>query len=1043
MINERGNLVILKLTNGNWTEIDELFIVICYREDRESKFKTRNYFENVKQHMINYKMKNVVIIGDLNGRMGTLNDNIQLNLVPRKSDDTMINGQGKEIIDFCNETRLIIANGRLEKGSCTYFTLHREEIKKSVIDYMIISQEIMHNIDKFEIHGPVNYTDHAPMIINLNFNLKRNRTSKFIKHVSKEERRKTKYPFKWTEINAMNFNDNTFKTNCNSLYDKMKRQQLHAKELYFELIECKDKAISEKKLQCQKNKIIYSEEVRKCRQKYKRRINDYKDNSNDANLLELLKAKKEYNAKLKSERRKNKALKLEELKKAKYSNDAKKYWQLINQNKTKRKKIKTNLTATDFKNQIEKRDVEMNDVTDLPTSSHGDYVINPLIRTKENGTDEILNTEMTVEEVIKAVKAMHNSKSSGPDGIVYEILKNNLQDVALILTKLFNNLQTGETIPWEQSWVLPIYKKGNKNCLSSYRCINLSSCIEKLLTKIMNNRLTNWMETYEIINVEQTGFRKGNSVIDNILLLKEIIKVYQNIKLPLYICFVDLSKAFDSIPLNRLKTKLSALLPESKLLSLLIKLLDNKTYKVLHNGEETQKFRLNNGIPQGDSMSPTLFCLYINDFLGSLHQNLSTIDPVSIGDLKIASVVYADDILLMSQSQKGIIKQIELLQAFCLENKLKINYDKTKILITNTIKAPKYKHLRMSFNNSNYAIEVVDKYKYLGMWIDTRKTNKYHIEYLAQRGKKSSFMTTRALKEFGQINGTFLSDTFNTLTLSKIKYCGEICFRDNLITLNQIQYQFYKRFCHLKITTPNYCLIGEFGIQPMEYHFYKAALRYWLKLLITDEKFLIKKTYKEIQTNIEHKCYRDTWSWHLKKLLCDLKLENLWTNQANINKSNQKMYKNEINMRLTEHFRELWIKSAKHSHKGLEYLELSMFNCEMKKYLNYTTNDKSIIQMLKIRTGNHTLSVETDRYGDRRAYHERICNLCNTQKIQDLYHVLIECPKFIQQRTVNLKFLTQYSKAQLFYQLSDISHKQLKAITNFMELVEETIKTKK
>ena len=97
--------------------------------------------------------------------------------------------------------------------------------------------------------------------------------------------------------------------------------------------------------------------------------------------------------------------------------------------------------------------------------------------------------------------------------------------------------------------------------------------------------------------------------------------------------------------MNRLKAKLRDVLPESKLLSLVTKLLDNKTYKILHNGEESQSLKLNNGIPQGDSMSPTVFCLYMNDFL-SLRQNVEDIDPASIDDLRISSVIYADDILL-------------------------------------------------------------------------------------------------------------------------------------------------------------------------------------------------------------------------------------------------------------------------------------------------------------------------------------------------------------------------------------------------------------
>ena len=52
-------------------------------------------------------------------------------------------------------------------------------------------------------------------------------------------------------------------------------------------------------------------------------------------------------------------------------------------------------------------------------------------------------------------------------------------------------------------------------------------------------------------------------------------------------------------------------------------------------------------------------------------------------------------------------------------------------------------------------------------------------------------------------------------------------------------------------------------------------------------------------------------------------------------------------IRLTENFRNKWIKSAKHSHKGLDYLELSKFSCERKKYLNFIMKNKSVSQMLK------------------------------------------------------------------------------------------------
>ena len=740
-----------------------------------------------------------------------------------------------------------------------------------------------------------------------------------------------------------------------------------------------------------------------------------------------MKAKREFNKKLKAESRQRRAIKLTELKQAKDAQDHRKYWELINQNKSKKRKLISNLTAKDFKLQIEQRDIELS-----KSQNSSDKRIKDRPTLNCETPKDMLDVELTIDEVCKTLKLMRNSKSSGPDGFVSENFKNNFQETIPILTKLFNNILNNGSIPWNISWIVPIHKNGDKNSLSSYRCISLSSCVEKLLTKIMNNRLTKYFEKNKTINVEQTGFRKGHSVIDNVLLLKEIIQIYKNRKIPLYLCFIDFSKAFDSISLNLLNQKLLTILPESKMLTLIIKLLNNKIYKILYDGEESESFQLNNGIPQGDSMSPTLFCLFINDLFDYLRQEEALTDPVIINDsMRINSVIYADDLLIMSQSQEGIIKQIKIIQSYCKENGLQINYNKTKIMIHN--EKAEYRHLKIHFHDTTRIIEVVKEYKYLGVLIS--KDNKKHIEQLEKNGRKSAFMTAKLLKEFGNINGCFLKQTFEMIALSKMKYGGELCFYNNLKNLNKIQIQFYKRFCHLKNATPTYCLIGEFGINPIEYHFYKAALNYWTKLITPNNTCtnLTRKLYDQICYSVEESNYSKTWCWQIKKLLYELNLERLWENQndkGNIN------YSNVINIRLKEHFREQWIKSAKNSHKGLDYLELATFECGMKSYLNFITKDKSVLSMLKLRTGNHKLSIEIDRYRGRKAYNECVCQACNTGDLEDIYHVIVVCPKYTDLRSKELSFVKNSNKAELYNLLNNLSIGKLKSITNFMTMVD-------
>ena len=88
-------------------------------------------------------------------------------------------------------------------------------------------------------------------------------------------------------------------------------------------------------------------------------------------------------------------------------------------------------------------------------------------------------------------------------------------------------------------------------------------------------------------------------------------------------------------------------------------------------------------------------------------------------------------------------------------------------------------------------------------------------------------------------------------------------------------------------------------------------------MIKADKKCIIRQIYQHIYQNVENRQYVNTWCWQIMKLLQELNLENLWTNQ---DKENAVNYKFIINTSLKEYFREQWIQSAKHSHKGLNYI---------------------------------------------------------------------------------------------------------------------------
>ena len=110
---------------------------------------------------------------------------------------------------------------------------------------------------------------------------------------------------------------------------------------------------------------------------------------------------------------------------------------------------------------------------------------------------------------------------------------------------------------WHVSMISPIHKKGSKMNPDNYRGIFLLSCFSKIFTVILDNRLLKLVEDNKILSKAQLGFLPGNRTSDALLTLHNLIDYYcKKNKKFLFGCFVDFSKAFDSIPRNILFKKL-------------------------------------------------------------------------------------------------------------------------------------------------------------------------------------------------------------------------------------------------------------------------------------------------------------------------------------------------------------------------------------------------------------------------------------------------------------------------------------------------------
>ena len=355
---------------------------------------------------------------------------------------------------------------------------------------------------------------------------------------------------------------------------------------------------------------------------------------------------------------------------------------------------------------------------------------------------------ITQTEISSAIRGLKLGKSPGYDEILNEYIKCTEHLLMPVYIKLFNTIFDTGTLPeaWLEGKIRPIYKnKGDKSDPENYRPITILSCLSKLFTAVLNNRLTKFLDTYELLNENQAGFRKGYSTVDHIFALNSLIELFKSTKKKLYCTFIDFSKAFDSVWRIGLWKKMLGSSVNGKFLRIVHNLYAGIKSSVSVQGGDSPFFACDCGVRQGENLSPVLFSIYLNDLESYLlHENLVGV-TIDINDndimiyMKLFTLLYADDTALMADSAKEMQNCINAFSSYCQEWKSNINTEKTKILIFGT-----RKRSDIQFKLNEDIIEIVNKYKYLGVYFSQSGSFLNARKHIVQQAKKAmSLLFTR------------------------------------------------------------------------------------------------------------------------------------------------------------------------------------------------------------------------------------------------------------------------------------------------------------
>jgi len=238
----------------------------------------------------------------------------------------------------------------------------------------------------------------------------------------------------------------------------------------------------------------------------------------------------------------------------------------------------------------------------------------------------------SLQETVKAIKKLQNGKAAGGDGIPAKIWNHGGPTLHSKLHELFVCCWEQGKLPQElrDAVIITLYKnKGEKSDCSNYRGITLLSIAGKILARILLNRLVPSIAA-DIVPESQCGFRASRSTTDMVFVLRQLQEKCREQNKGLYITFVDLTKAFDTVSRKGLWLIMKRLGCPKRFLDMVIQLHEGQNGQIRLNSDLSEPFPINNGVKQGCVLAPTLFSIFFSMMLKQATEDLEDDDFIYV-----------------------------------------------------------------------------------------------------------------------------------------------------------------------------------------------------------------------------------------------------------------------------------------------------------------------------------------------------------------------------------------------------------------------------
>lgn len=326
-------------------------------------------------------------------------------------------------------------------------------------------------------------------------------------------------------------------------------------------------------------------------------------------------------------------------------------------------------------------------------------------------------------DLSKIIKDLNPNKAHGFDNISIKMIQMCGDSILPPLKMIIESAITSGSFPdsWKKGNIIPVHKKENKNLVKNYRPISLLPIFGKICEKIIYNNLFTFFQENKLLADNQSGFRKGDSCVSQLLsITHEIYKSFDgNPSIETRGIFLDISKAFDKVWHKALLYKLKCYGVEGGLYNILESYLQNRKQRVVLNGQSSSWLDVNAGVPQGSVLGPLLFLIYIND----LPDNLNSVAKLFADDTSIFSTVFD-----VTKSGEDLNVDLTTVENWAFQWRMAFNPDPnkqaTEVIFSRKIES--VNHPDLYFNN--LAVTSAPVQKHLGLFLDKKLTFNHHLK---------------------------------------------------------------------------------------------------------------------------------------------------------------------------------------------------------------------------------------------------------------------------------------------------------------------------